>query len=128
MAHNRQPIFASSNLNFEKMKKLVLLSIVALSALAASAEIKYQSLDNIGGTNIVLTDSDAPEKVEISDAVFYCDGKEYRAKSIRCDVVDGVAKYKLKFKRLTVFKDCKVTLTVNGEKKTVNIQKPLLER
>lgn len=110
------------------MKKLVLLSIVALSALAASAEIKYQSLDNIGGTNIVLTDNDAPEKVEVSDAVFYCDGKEYRAKSIRCDVVDGVAKYKLKFKRLTVFKDCKVTMTVNGEKKTVNIQKPLLER
>lgn len=128
MAYYRLPNFASSNLNFEKMKKLVLLSIVALSALAASAEIKYQSLDNIGGTNIVLTDNDAPEKVEISDAVFYCDGKEYRAKSIRCDVVDGVAKYKLKFKRLTVFKDCKVTLTVNGEKKTVNIQKPLLER
>lgn len=110
------------------MKKLFLPAVLCLGALCASAEISYRSIDNIRGTNIVLVDNDAPKKVEITDAVLSNNGHEYHAKQIRCDVIDGVATYKLKFKRLTVFKNCKVTLTVNGKKITVDIQKQMYDR
>ncbi len=107
------------------MKKVVLSAVLLLSVLAASAEIKFCSLDNIKGTNIVLVDKDSPADVEVTDAVFINGGKEYKAKNIRCDVVGKTATYKLKFKRHTVFRDCKVILTVNGKKKEINIQKSL---
>ncbi|MDE6267102.1 MAG: hypothetical protein K2M07_07125 [Muribaculaceae bacterium] len=110
------------------MKKFFLIAVFSLTVLGASAEIKFKSLDNIKGTNVVLVDDKAPQTVKITDAVLSNNGSEYPAKQIRCDVVNGVATYKLKFKRLTFFKDCKVTLTVNGEKNTINLQKSLLYR
>ncbi len=54
--------------------------------------------------------------------------KEYPAQQIRCDVINSVATYKLKFKRFTVFRNCKVILTVNGEKVSIDIQKKMLDR
>lgn len=105
------------------MKRVILSILICFGMLNASAEIKYQSIDNIRGTNIVLVDNDASQKVEVTDAVLYNNDKEYHAKQIRCNVVDGVATYKLRFKRFTVFKNCKVTLTVNGKIVMVDIQK-----
>lgn len=101
------------------------MAVLCLVAVVASAEIKFQSLNNVKGTNIVLVDENATEKVEITDAVLSNNGQEYRAKQIRCDMVNGVTTYKLKFKRLTLFKDCKVILTVNGKKVVVDIQKSI---
>ena len=98
------------------MKKLIMLSLLVMSTLAASAEIKFQGIDNNGATNVMLTDTDAPDDAKITDAVLYCNGKEYRAKNIRCNVVGGVA----------VFMGCKVTVTVNCKKTTVDIQKHLV--
>lgn len=110
------------------MKRLILLLFVNLMIAGVSAEIRYQSIDNIGSTNVVLVDKDAPRCVDVSDAVLYNNGRKYPAKQIRCYVVHGVAIYKLKFKRLTVFKGCKVALKVNGETKTINIQKSMINR
>lgn len=110
------------------MKKLFLVAVLCLGSLGISAEVRYQSINNVRDTNIVLVDEDAPDKVEISDAVFYNDGKEYQAKQIRCDLRNGIATYKLKFKRFTVFKNCKVVLTVNGEQVTVDVQKGMSDR
>ncbi len=110
------------------MKRFILMTVLSLAALLASAEIKYRSINNIKGTNIVLVDENAPDNVKITDAILSNDGSEYQAKQIRCDVVDGVATYKLKFKRLTVFKNCKVILTVNGKKVTIDLQKEMLDR
>ena len=107
---------------------LVEIAVFSLAVFGASAEIKFQSLDNIKGTNVVLVDENAPQTFKITDAVLSNNGSEYPAKQIICDVVNEVATYKLKFKRLTLFKDCKVTLTVNGEKITINLQKSLLDR
>ena len=109
------------------MKKFFLIAAFILAVFGASAEIKFKSLDNIKGTNVVLVDDNAPQTVTITDAVLSNNGSEYAAKQIRCDVVDGIATYKLKFKRLTLFKDCKVILTVNGEKITIDLQKSLLD-
>lgn len=123
-----RPNFASSNQISDSMKRFILISLVGLMAFGASSEIRYRSIDNKGATNVVLVDNDAPRSVEITDAVLYNNGKEYPAKQIRCNVVNGVSTYKLKFKRFTVFKDCKVTLTINGEKKTIDIQKAMSDR
>ncbi|MDE6301154.1 MAG: hypothetical protein K2M19_05520 [Muribaculaceae bacterium] len=107
------------------MRKLILMAVLCLGASGASAEITFSNLNNIHGTNIVLVDTTPPKTVRITDAVFHNDGVDYQAKDIRCDVKDGVATYRLKFKRLTRFNDPKVTVTINGEKKTVKIQKSL---
>ena len=104
------------------------MAFICLCAMGASAEIRYQSLNNIKGTNIVLVDKEAPQKVEVTDAVLINNGQEYQAKNIRCDVVNGIATYTLKFKRLTLFKDTKVILTVNGKKVMVDIKKNLSNR
>ena len=96
--------------------------------LGASAEIRFRSIDNMGATNVVLVDKHAPQSIEITDAVLYNNGKKHSAKQIRCNVVNGVATYELKFKRLTVFRDCKVTLTVNGETQTIDLQKAMSHR
>lgn len=109
------------------MKKIILLTALAACASGTSAEIRYQSLDNIGATNIVLIDNNAPERVEVSGAVLHDNGKEYEAKSIRSDLKDGTATYKLSFKRLTFFKDCRLTITVNGTEHTIDIQKALTD-
>lgn len=110
------------------MKKLLLMALICLGTLSASAKIHFQSIDNIEGTNIVLVDNDATQKVEISNAVFLNNGQEYPAKEIRCDVANGIATYKLKFKRLTIFKNCKVILCINGKSVTVDLQKAMSDR
>lgn len=110
------------------MKKIFLTAAICLIALSASAKIKYQSIDNIKGTNIVLVDKNAPEKVEVSDAFLFNNGQEYAAKQIHCDINNGVAVYRLKFKRLTFFKNCKVVLTVNRKQVEIDIQKNLRDR
>lgn len=110
------------------MKRFILLTFISLMVSVASAEIKCESINNIRDTNIVLIDNNASRDVEITNAVLSNNGKDYPAKQIRCDIINGVATYKLTFKRLTVFKDCKVSLTVNGETITVNIQKAMSSR
>lgn len=121
-------ILRNQNSNKYHMKRIFLMAVFCLGMLGASAEIKYRSIDNIKGTNIVLVDENAPQKVEITNAVLLNNGSEYPAKQIRCNVEDGVATYKLKFERLTVFKNCKVILTVNGHKEIIDVQKCMLER
>lgn len=118
--------FAASISNSNHMKRLFFIAALCLLMFEASAEIRYQSIDNINGTNIVLVDRNAPQKVEITDAILSNNGKEYPAKEIRCNVIDNVVTYKLKFKRFTVFKDCKVILKVNGKSITIDIQKEML--
>ena len=104
------------------------MSVFCLAMLGASAEIRYKSINNIKGTNIVLVGENAPQKIEITNALLLNNGSEFPAKQIRCNVVDGVATYKLKFKSLTVFKNCKVALMVNGHKVTIGVQKCMSER
>lgn len=36
------------------MKKLIMLSLLVMSTLAASAEIKFQGIDNNGATNVKI--------------------------------------------------------------------------
>lgn len=110
------------------MKKLNLLAALIFFTVCANAKIKFQSINNNGATNIILTDNNAPEKVEITDAILYSDGEEYRANRIRCDVQNGTATYKLSFKKLTIFNNCKVCVMINVKKKVINIQRHLINK
>ncbi len=56
------------------------MAILCLIVLSASAEIRYQSINNIKGTNIVLIDKNAPSSVEVTDAVLSNNGEIYPAK------------------------------------------------
>jgi len=104
------------------MKKFILLLIAFCAcAIYASAEVQFEHVDNVKGTNITLVDDNASQNLSVTDAVFVNNGKTYQAKDIRCDIENGKATIKLKFKKCTVFKDCKVILTINGKKETVNI-------
>ena len=107
------------------MKKLFVIAILCAAALGARAEIRFQSLNKMDGTNIVLVDDNAPKKMKITDVVLLNDGKRYPARGVRCNLGDGEAEYELSFERLTYFKDCKVTMKINGRKVAVDIRKGL---
>ena len=51
------------------------MAVLCLVMLGASAEIRYRSINNKNGTNVVLVDENAPENVEITDAVLSNNGK-----------------------------------------------------
>lgn len=110
------------------MKRLFLLAVLCLCAFVSHAKISYQSINNIEGTNIVLIDKQAPSDIKITEAVLSNNGKKYIATQIRCNIINGVVIYRLKFKRPTVFKNCKVILMVNGKKEIVDIQKGMSVR
>ena len=109
-------------------EKIILLAVLCLCAFVSHAKISYQSINNIEGTNIVLIDKQAPSDIKITEAVLSNNGKKYIATQIRCNIINGVVIYRLKFKRLTVFKNCKVILMVNGKKEIVDIQKGMSVR
>lgn len=107
------------------MKKLFVAALMCAGALCAGAEIRFQSLDNMEGTNIVLVDNHAPHSLKVTDVVLLNDGKKYPAQGVRCNLGDSVAVYELNFERITYFKDSKVVMKVNGHKVTVDIRKGL---
>lgn len=104
------------------MKKLIFSLLCSVCAVCASADVQFEHLDNIDGTNVTLVDKDASQTYSVTDAVFINNGKEYKADFISCHTENGVANIKIKFNGCSFFKDCKVVLTVNGEKETVSIK------
>lgn len=107
------------------MKKKLFLFAFLLSAATAGAQVRLRSIDNVGGTNIVLAEANAPARIEVTDAVFSNFGKSYKAKSIRCTHENGNATYRLVFRRFRKFKDCKVTITINGKPQTLDLHKQM---
>ncbi len=107
------------------MKKLIVAALLCACGLCAKAEIKFQSLDNMDGTTIVLADDNTPKRIKVTDVVLLNDGKKYPARSVRCNLGDGNAVYTLNFDRITYFKDTKVQLKVNGRKHSVDVRKGL---
>lgn len=107
------------------MKKVLFLLVFCVVGFCADAKNRVpEHRTTSEGQMLSLVDRDASRKIEITDAMLSNNGREYPVKQIRCDIVDGVATCKLTFKRLTVFKNCKVVLTTaGGEKMIVDIQK-----
>ena len=110
------------------MKRLIIAAALIGCFTAASAELRFRHLDNNGATNITVVDTDGSASGQISKAVFTSAGKNYEAKRIRCDHVGKKVVYYLKFKRLTHFSDCNVSLTIGGTIHTIDIEQHLIER
>ena len=110
------------------MKRLIIAAALIGCFTAASAELRFRHLDNNGATNITVVDTDGSVDGQITKAVFTSADRNYDAKQIRCNRVGKKVVYYLKFKRLTHFSDCKVSLTIGGTVHTIDIEQHLIER
>lgn len=110
------------------MKRLIIAAAFIGCITAAPAELRFRHLDNNGATNITVVDTDSSASGQISKAVFTSADKQYEAKQIRCDRVGKKVVYYLKFKRLTEFSDCKLSLTIADTTHTIDIEQQLIDR
>lgn len=111
------------------MKKFLLLLAFVASAMAASAKVEFQSLNNVdNSTTIVFTISqderDAANGLSIDNIVFECDGKTYTAKNVNAEFGDTTT-VTAKFKKIKKFVNARLTFTVNGEQQIIDVQKDL---
>ncbi len=104
------------------MKRLIFILICAILAITANAQFKFKSLDNNDGkTTIVIVDDNFKSGSEICCAKFNNNGKTYDAKSMVTTREDGKMSITMTFKRMTVFNNTSITLTVDGEQTNVQI-------
>ena len=113
------------------MKKLLLLSVMAVFALAAYANIDFQHLDNKGrNTTIVFSlsedERDTTNGLSIDDVVFECNGIKYTASKVTADF-GPTTTVTAKFPKLKRFSNARLSFTVNGVEKTIDIQKQLTQ-
>lgn len=108
------------------MKKLLFILVCAIFAFNANAEFKFKSLDNTNGkTTVVIVDDNFKSGSETCCAKFNNDGRTYNATSMVTSQEGNRMSITMTFKRLTVFNNTSVTLTLNGEQ--INVSIPLLE-
>ena len=104
------------------MKKIIIFWICSIIAISANAEFKFKSLDNNDGkTTIVIVDDNFKPGYEICCAKFINGGKTYKAKSMVTLQEDDKIIITMSFKRMTVFYNTSVTLTINGQETIVPI-------
>ena len=108
------------------MKKIIILfAIIALMTASIFAKPHCQSFNNYDNkVTIGFTDDDAGSNYNVTDVKLIPSswgGKEYPATSVSVSVDNGVATVTLEFKHLTHFSNPKVTMRVNGKKKTFKV-------
>lgn len=97
------------------MKQLLFLLCVIV-AINANAQFKFKSLDNNDGkTTIVIVDNNFKSGSEICCARFNNDGKTYDATSMVTTQEGKRISITMTFKRMTVFNNTSITLTIDGQ-------------
>lgn len=107
-----------------KMKPLIFLFILTLVCGITYAKPHCQGFNNYDNkVTIVFTDDKAGDRYTVSDVrlIPFGKGKEYPAASIDTTIKNGVATVTLVFPHLTQFSNPKVTLRINGKKKTFKV-------
>lgn len=105
------------------MKKLLFILICAFFAINANAQFKFKSLDNNNGkTTIVIVDDNFKTGSEICCAKFINDGKTYDAQSMVSTQEGNRMSITMTFKRMTVFNNTSITLTINAQEVNVPIE------
>lgn len=92
--------------------------------MAANAKPQCQGFNNYDDkVTIVFTDDKAGERYTVSDVKLtpVCRGQEYQATSVQATVKNGVATVTLIFPYITQFSNPKVTLRINGKKKSFKV-------
>lgn len=105
------------------MKKILFILICAAFAINASAKFRSSSLDNNNGkTTIVIVDNNYKSGSETCCAKFNNDGKTYDAKSMVTTQEGKRMSITMTFKKMQVFNNTSVTLTLNGQQVNVPIK------
>lgn len=106
------------------MRTLITALILIAISMATSAKPQCQGFNNYDDkVTIVFTDDKAGEQYTISDVKLtpVWRGQEYQATSVKATVKDGVATVTLVFPHITQFSNPKVTLRINGKKKSFKV-------
>ena len=82
----------------------------------AVRRFKVMNINNDGvETTVVVRGEGLGNSLTVSGGTFTNKGKTYRAKSLRCDMTDGVASITAVFPFSDEFRRCSMTLNVNGD-------------
>ncbi|MDE6467776.1 MAG: hypothetical protein K2L28_02635 [Muribaculaceae bacterium] len=106
------------------MKNLISTILVMLFCVTASAKPRCQGFNNHDNkVTIVFSDDNAGLRYTVSDVKLIPEwkGTEYRATSVETAVKDGVATVTLVFPHITQFSNPRVSLSINGEKRTFKV-------
>ena len=106
------------------MRALITALILIAISMATNAKPQCQGFNNYDDkVTIVFTDDKAGEQYTISDVKLspVWRGQEYQATSVKATVKDGVATVTLVFPHITQFSNPKVTLRINGKKKSFKV-------
>lgn len=106
------------------MKHIIFAILALLFGLAVNAKPQCQGFNNYDDkVTIVFTDNKAGEYYTVSDVKLIptWKGQEYKATSVKATVKDGVATVTLVFPHITQFSNPKVTLRINGKKKSFKV-------
>lgn len=106
------------------MRTLITALILIAISMATNAKPQCQGFNNYDDkVTIVFTDDKAGEQYTISDVKLtpVWRGQEYQATSVKATVKDGVATVILVFPHITQFSNPKVTLRINGKKKSFKV-------
>lgn len=106
------------------MRTLITALILIAISMAAYAKPQCQCFNNYDEkVTIVFTDDNAGEQYTISDVKLIPTwrGQEYQVTSVQATVKNGVATVTLIFPHITQFSNPKVTLRINGKKKSFKV-------
>lgn len=106
------------------MKTFIISLILSLVCGIAYAKPHCQGFNNYDNkVTIVFTDDKAGSQYTVSDVILIPSwkGKEYKATSVSTTVENGVATVTLEFPHITQFSNPKVTLRINGKKRTFKV-------
>ena len=97
------------------MRTLITTLILIAISMATNAKPQCQGFNNY--------DDNAGERYTVSDVKLIPTwrGQEYQATSVKSTVKNGVATVTLVFPHITQFSNPKVTLRINGKKKTFKV-------
>lgn len=115
------------------MKKVLLsLAIVLLAAGSAFAVPRFMGIDNKNGKTTIkieipACDRDAQNGLSIDNVKLYNNGKMLAAKKVHALWGEN-STIILEFKKLTYFKDCTLSFTLNGEAISMNLRGEVLRR
>lgn len=106
------------------MRNFIIFLILAAINVAAYAKPHCQGFNNYDNkVTVIFTDDKAGSQYTVSDVILIpsWNGKEYKATSVRTTVENGVATVTLVFPHITQFSNPKVTLRINGKKRTFKV-------
>lgn len=106
------------------MRTLITALILIAISMATNAKPQCQGFNNYDDkVTIVFTDDKAGNQYTVSDVILIPSwkGREYKAASVRTTVENGVATVTLVFPHITQFSNPKVTLRINGKKRTFKV-------